>query len=413
MKILFIHYYCKKDGVTRVILNNINGLSAQSKDLEFVFAGGSFEVPISPEIEKRHIDWDAEDILSQLQEVAKDVDVIVIENPTVGTVPKATLAFKQFAEQNQSKKIIYRIHDFVEDRPHLFENMKEVFENLNEIYPKSKNVSFLVLTSSDKERLMQKGLENVQVLPNSIVVSDFQSNKEKAESLRKIFEEKGIINSGEKILAYPVRVLRRKNIEEAILLTKLINEEGAQNYRLIVTIPWEEDYKEEIEKLAKTYEVPCSIGKASEHISFDKKDSYTIADLYLITDLVISTSVREGFGLAFIEPWLVGTPVIGRRIQSITKDLENNGMDLSYFYDNSILHNSENSKERMENVVSILSDPEKFKQLSEKLNILDRIRRARLAVDQNRLAIKENYDHFNVSKKLLSQITTSYTPYCN
>ncbi len=413
MKILFIHYFCKKDGVTRVILNNIKGLSAHSNDLEFIFAAGYFEFPIPNEIEKRYIDLDAEDILSQLQKISQDVDVVIIENPTIGMFPKATLAFKEFSERNSNKKIIYRIHDFVDDRPFLLDNFKKICGNLDEIYPKSNNVSFLVLTSFDKRRLIEKGLKNVSVLPNSIVVSDFESDKEKALQLRKTFEENGIINSEEKILAYPVRVLRRKNIEEAILLTKLINEEGSQNYRLVVTIPLDEEYANEIENLAKEYCVPCSIGKASKYISFDKKEKYTIADLYLIADLVISTSVCEGFGLAFVEPWLVGTPVIGRKIHSITEDFEENGIDLTHLYDNVIFHNSKDSKERINNITAILSNPEKFKQLSEKLDIPNRIKKAKLVVDRNKLAIEKHYNHLNVAKQLLDQIMIDYNQHPN
>ena len=407
MKILFIHYFCKKDGVTRVILNNIKGLAAHSNDLEFIFAAGYFEFPIPQEIEQRYIDWNAEDILSQLQKISQDADVVIIENPTIGIFPKATLAFKEFSETNPDKKIIYRIHDFVDDRPLLLDEFKKICGDLDEIYPKSDNVSFLALTSCDKKRLIDKGLQNVSVLPNSIVMSEFETDKEGAFNLRKTFEDNGIINSEERILAYPVRVLRRKNIEEAILLTKLINKESAQNYRLIVTIPFEKDYEIEIENLAEEYGVPCSIGKASKHISFDKKEKYTIADLYLIADLVISTSVCEGFGLAFVEPWLVETPVIGRKVDSTTEDFEKNGIDLTHLYDNAIFHNSKDSKERMNNVTAILSNPEKFEQLSKKLDISSRIKKAKLAVDRNKLAIEKNYNHLNVAKQLLDKITTN------
>ncbi len=403
MKILFIHYFCKKDGVTRVVLNNIKGLAVHSNDLEFIFAGGCFEFPIPEEIEKRYIDWDAEDILSQLQKISQDADVVIIENPTVGIFPRATLAFKEFSEKNLDKKIIYRIHDLIDDRLPLLENFKKIIANLDDIYPKSENVSFLTLTSFDKIRLINKGLKNVSVLPNSIIISDFESDKVRSFNLRKTFEENGIINSGERILVYPVRVLKRKNIEEAILLTKILNQ-GEENYRLVVTIPFEEDYANEIENLARTYNVPCSIGKASEYISFDKKEKYTIADLFLISDLVVSTSVQEGFGLAFIEPWLSGTPVIGRKILSVTEDFEENGIDLSHLYDNSILHNSKDSKERMSNITAVLSNPEKFKQLSEKLDISHRIKKAKLAIDRNKIAIEKHYDHINVAKQLLNQI---------
>jgi len=402
MKILFIHYFCEKDGVTRVILNNIKGLKQCAPDLKFAFAGKHFGFPLPEGIEKRHIDWESKDILSQLQSVAQDADIVIIENPTVGIFPKATLAFKQFAEGNPDKRIIYRIHDLIDDRLHLLEAFQKICPSLNEIYPKSDNVAFLVLTSFDKERLAKKGLENVHVLPNSIIISDFETNKEKANRLRKRFEEKGLIHSDEKLLVYPVRIEKRKNIEEAILLTKILNDSG-EKYRLVVTLPYLGEYMEQLKELAKKHNVPCSFGEASKDIGFEKED-YNIADLYMISDLVISTSVREGFGFTFIEPWLVGALVIGRRIPEINSDFEKNGIDLRFFYDNALLDCNENPEERIKKISSILSDPEKLKQISERLNLQDRIDKAKSVIDSNKKAIEKHYSHINVSKKLLDQI---------
>ena len=412
MKILFIHDVFDESGVIRSVLNNVKGLRELSGEIEFIFAGSSFVSSIPEYVEKRYIDWGAQDIVSQIQEIAEDADFVIIENPTVGLFPKSTLAFKEYAEQNPDKKIIYRVHDFIDDRPSLFDEFKKVFDNFDDIYPVSNNVSFLTLTSFDKKRLIKKGLTNVNVLPNSIVVSDLCTNKEKALDLRKTFEEKGIVNPGEKILVYPVRVLRRKNIEEAILLTKILNQSG-EEYKLIVTLPYEEEYKREIENLASDYNVSCSVGKVSKHISFSKKDDFTIADLYSISELVISTSIREGFGFAFIEPWITGIPLIGRKISYVTEDFEINGIDLSHLYDNSILHNSEDPKKRMDNVITILSNPEKFREVSKKLDLKNRIKKSLLVIESNREAIKNHYDHLNVAKQLLRYITTDFNKHIN
>jgi len=403
MNILFLHYFFKEDGITRSVLNNVSGLKELSENINFILAGDNFVSSIPSDIEKRYIDWGAQDLVSQIQEVSKDADIIIIENPTIGMFPKATLAFKEFSESNHNKKIIYRLHDFIDDRPHLFEEFKKVFNNFEEIYPTSSNVSFLTLTSFDKKRLIKKGLNNVNILPNSLVAYDFCINPEKSFNLRKIFETSGIINPDEKILTYPVRVLKRKNIEEAMLLTKILNEAG-ENYRLIVTVPLDEDYKKEIEILAEDYKIQCSIGKVSKYISFDKKDRYTIADLYSISDLVISTSIKEGFGFAFIEPWLTGTAVIGRKVSHITEDFEDNGIDLSHLYGNDIIPNSDNPSERMKNVKRILSNPEEFQKTSKKLDIKNRIQKASNVIGKNEKAIKKCYNHINIAKQLLSNI---------
>ncbi len=402
MKICFLHYYFKKDGVTRTVLNNVLGIKEQSPNIQFVFAGDFFSEAIPDYAEKRFIDWESEDLVSEIKRVSSDADILIIENPVVGIFPRATLAFKEFVEENQNKKVIYRIHDFIDDRPHLFEEFKKVFSDFNEIYPNSDNVHFITLTSFDRNRLLAKGLKNVSVLPNSIVESDLYTNEENALKLRKKFEESGIIKLGEKIISYPVKILRRKNIEEAILITKLINNFGGK-HRLIVTLPHEDDYEKEIKELAEKHNVPCSIGEAHKFLDYGK-DEFTTADLFAISDLVISTSIREGFGFAFIEPWVAGTPLIGRKIPEVTKDFEDAGIDLSPLYDNSVLHNSKNTEERIERVGAFLSDNEKLDQLQKILRLNERIEKSLTLMEKNKQAVINTYSHTRVADKLLNQI---------
>ncbi len=404
MKICFLHYSFKKDGVTRTVLNNILGLREKNKNLEFVLAGEFFSDALPDYIEKRLVNWNAENLLSEIEKVSSDSDILIIENPVVGILPKATLAFKNFAEST-NKKIIYRIHDLIDDRQHLLEEFKKVFPNTEDIYPKSDNVCFITPNSFDKERLIAKGLKKVHVLPNSIIESDLYSSEENALRLRKKFEDAGIVRPGEKIISYPVRVLRRKNIEEAILITKLINNFGG-NYRLVVTLPHEDAYQEEIEALAQEHNVQCSIGKAHRFLDYDKTEKFTTADLFSISDLVISTSIGEGFGFAFIEPWVAGIPLIGRNIPETTKDFEEAGIDLSPLYDNYVLHNSKIPEERMQKVKNFLSNEKELQKLQDSLNLHERIKKSSELIEKNREAVIRNYNHVTVADKFLNHINS-------
>jgi hypothetical protein len=55
-------------------------------------------------------------------------------------------------------------------------------------------------------------------------------------------------------------------------------------------------------------------------------------ELISISDFCITTSIREGFGMVYLEPWLAGTPVIGRNLPSVTKDLEAYGIEFPRLY---------------------------------------------------------------------------------
>jgi hypothetical protein len=47
---------------------------------------------------------------------------------------------------------------------------------------------------------------------------------------------------------------------------------------------------------------------------------------------VITTSVKEGFGFSFLEPWTAGRTVIGRRIDYVCKDFEEAGVRFDKLY---------------------------------------------------------------------------------
>jgi hypothetical protein len=51
------------------------------------------------------------------------------------------------------------------------------------------------------------------------------------------------------------------------------------------------------------------------------------------SDFILSTSVAEGFGMAFLEPWLAGRGVVARRLPTVTADFRRAGLPLQRFYD--------------------------------------------------------------------------------
>jgi glycosyltransferase involved in cell wall biosynthesis len=59
---------------------------------------------------------------------------------------------------------------------------------------------------------------------------------------------------------------------------------------------------------------------------------HSIGDLVRVADLVITTSYLEGFGFAYLEPWILDRPVIGRSIPFITPDFQAEGMKLGHLY---------------------------------------------------------------------------------
>ena len=120
------------------------------------------------------------------------------------------------------------------------------------------------------------------------------------------------------LITYPVRVIQRKNIGEFILLAALFNE----NANFVVTQPPQNPV--EIERYKKWVDF-CK--KEKINVTFEAGTKVDFEKLLIASDFCITTSYNEGFGMVYLEPWLLNTPVVGRDIDFISKDFRADGFD--------------------------------------------------------------------------------------
>ena len=124
---------------------------------------------------------------------------------------------------------------------------------------------------------------------------------------------------------YRVRGIRRKNIGELLLLSQLVRESLYRDYfesydhggGKILCSSW----KTVAEKVA-----PRAIFDAGH------REGISFRDNLIASDMVLSTSVAEGFGMAFLEPWLFNRGVVARYLNNVVPDFESAGMQLNRFY---------------------------------------------------------------------------------
>jgi glycosyltransferase involved in cell wall biosynthesis len=67
-------------------------------------------------------------------------------------------------------------------------------------------------------------------------------------------------------------------------------------------------------------------------VRFELGLSSGLDELYRQARAVVSTSVKEGFGLSFLEPLARGKPVLGRRLPAVIDDFEEGGLHFSDLY---------------------------------------------------------------------------------
>jgi hypothetical protein len=67
-------------------------------------------------------------------------------------------------------------------------------------------------------------------------------------------------------------------------------------------------------------------------VVFDKGLSHDFKTMVLSAAFLVTTSITEGFGFSFLEPWIFGKLLWGRKLPEICRDFEMNGVQLTHLY---------------------------------------------------------------------------------
>lgn len=312
MRIAFMHYHLRAGGVTSVIRAQTEALvgSAQSIVLTGEPASetqrGDFPAPVSVVRGLGYEPASGQSAKHTAEEVAKEMqrawgqlaDVLHVHNPTLNKNSRLPAILRHL--QAMGIQLLPQVHDLAEDgRPSAYYAAEE--------YPA--DCHYVVINSRDRDALVAAGLspDGVHLLFNEV------------RPLPQVPTRRAVKDRPS--LLYPVRGIRRKNVGEALLLGTLFEAD------LTVTLPPRnpddliryDDWR----RYAARRELP---------VRFDQGLHDTLEDLMGEADAVISTSVNEGFGFAFLEPWTAGVPAVGRRLEHVCRDFESAGIRLPYLY---------------------------------------------------------------------------------
>jgi hypothetical protein len=151
----------------------------------------------------------------------------------------------------------------------------------------------------------------------------------KKEGLHKIFNTitpfhfntKDVISKD--YILYPIRAIRRKNIGEAILLSLFFK----KNTPLVITLPPNSPADINSYEDWKTFVIENDL-----NVIFEAGLTHDFSDLVLSSDFLITTSIAEGFGFSFLEPWTAKKYLWGRKLPDICQDFEQNSIRLNHLY---------------------------------------------------------------------------------
>jgi len=286
-----------------------------------------------PDLDRKNVAREAKRLAELLlRAFGSDDSVWWVHNYHLGKNAVFTQALLEIIHSGRAQRIVLQIHDFPECGR--FRNLETLQAALSlDPYPLSPWVRYAVLNRRDRQVLITAGVpaQHVFLLENPVLPGrDPEPDKPIRPMLNRLFGDAfPRFDIRAPILLYPIRTIRRKNVLEALLLSSLLD--GGAN--ILITLPGtsvsERPYSDLVEGLFADRLCPGLWGIGTEL----ERRGLRFDDLVAASDLVLSTSVQEGFGYLFINSLLWSLPLAARDLDTLAglKDLFRKYP--AYFYD--------------------------------------------------------------------------------
>lgn len=334
MRIAIVHYHFRRGGVTSVVRNAVTALKGTARTV--ILSG-------EPVTDERLGDWRlvenlnyqteyqpewAAQLAEKLQTAALEAlgavpDVWHIHNSTLGKNPTLTAAICILVQRGCA--VLLQPHDFAEDgRADNMRCLRSAFgrgaDFARTVYPTGSRVHYAVLNSRDLAILQTAGLTEgaCHLLANPVPIQ-----------ASPVAEIRSPCPLPQPYYLYPTRAIRRKNIGEVLLWAALSKKAGTPCHFALTLAPdnprWLEIYREWV-AFAQEHELPV-------HFEVGSAPEADFATLVQQAEALLTTSIAEGFGLAFLESYSMGKDCVGRNLPAITKDFAQHGLDMGHLYD--------------------------------------------------------------------------------
>lgn len=318
--------------MTKVIESQVHALNQIGRE-HFVLSGEHYtgetemQVAVFPQLNYHYEAFSDQTVQALYSEIKEFLDqtfpsqdlTFIIHNPTLG---KSTLWPALYGKlinelsQDRSLHFLLQCHDFAEDgRPENYQ--RNQFSQID--YPTSSHIHYGFINSRDQWLLTSSGLPSEQshFIPNEVTSP--------ALTLKPRDEET------QKLVLYPARGIRRKNVGEFCLWSALA---PAGTQFALTLAPENEAWKplfNEWKKFAKRLELPVILGCVNEAVPEGETDSSYLSWLNASSH-IFTTSIAEGFGLSFLEPIMLEKPLLGRDLPLVTLDFVEDGLELGSLY---------------------------------------------------------------------------------
>ena len=311
MKIVFMHYHLKTGGVTTCLKNQVEALKNDcdvcviTGELpQTAFPAKTIHIPELAYSADYHRSFEPEKVAATVVQAIEShfsgpSDIVHVHNPILAKNKNFLKILKTL--QKRGLSLFLQIHDFAEDgRPRSY---------YTEDYPKDCHYS--VVNSRDYRILLKSGLkkQGLHQIFNTVYLPDNPYPSAASD--------------GGPYVVYPIRAIRRKNIGEAILLSLFFRNDET----LVITLPPNSPADIESYEAWKAFVTDYQL-----RVEFERGINHPYEAIVASARYLLTTSITEGFGFSFLEPWLFDKLVWGRKLSDICTDFEANGVNLDHMY---------------------------------------------------------------------------------
>lgn len=332
VRLAIVHHHLHPGGVTRIIEHAVAAL--RSYDIDIVILSGeppdrAWDVPVrvidSLAYEEKRAAASPAQLAADLQAAARDAlgslpDLWHVHNHSLGKNLVLPGALQALADAGQ--RLLLQLHDFAEDgRPLNYRRLRSVVGEgdgarlVQCLYPQAGQVHYAVLNGRDRKLLGTSGIPAARLHALANPVS-LQAGTNRVQDLR---------SRRRRLWLYPTRAIRRKNLGEFLLWAALAEPGDQFATTLGPNNPAERPGYERWRELAGTFSLPV-------RFELGANPALRFEDILSSAHAMLTTSIAEGFGMAFLEPWLVGRTITGRNLADITAEFIAAGVALPHLY---------------------------------------------------------------------------------
>ena len=334
-RVAILHYHLRPGGVSRVIEHAVTALRPRGVQTVVVTGtpASSCSVPAGRAVTVAELNYAKPGAKPQPERLRTGVETAVrralgappdlwhVHNHSLGKQPALTETVRQWAAEGVP--LLLQVHDFPEDgRPAAYRALRrdlaggDPLRLSDALYPSGRRVHYALLAKRDVALLRKAGLppSRLHWLPNAVDLP---------KSRNLVCRDQ----PGEfPLFLYPTRAIRRKNLGEFLLWAACGRDQArfAVSMSPIVSSPERIGYEAWLAFAARA-QLPVEFDYGVRHCE-------PLSALLRRAHAAMTTSVAEGFGLAFLEPWLACRPLYGRDLPDVTRDFRALGLRFPGLY---------------------------------------------------------------------------------